>query len=291
MFYPRELEEVFRVTHLINASYYRLGPDYRWPGERHDFWELVYVDRGEAVVTAERDDYLLRAGEMAFHCPNEWHNVNIRDGKPASIIVIAFVCESPAMASFRGRIIALGPQEQQCLKTIVREADRTYLYFENEAPRVKLVRREDAPAGGEQLIRSCLEQLFVYISRRDADIQIEARFLSSNARNHREAMVQRAQSFLSDHMGERITLDRVAAEVNVSASHLKRVFREQTGQPVIAYLTDLRIRQAKRMIRDRQLNFSQIAEAVGFDSIYYFSARFKKQTGMTPTEYARSVRR
>ena len=83
----------------------------------------------------------------------------------------------------------------------------------------------------------------------------------------------------------------MAAEISVSPSHLKRVFREQTGQSVIAYLTDLRVRRAKQMICDHQYNFSQIAEAVGFDSVYYFSARFKKYTGMAPTDYARSVRR
>lgn len=44
------------------------------------------------------------------------------------------------------------------------------------------------------------------------------------------------------------------------------------------------------MIRENNLSFTQIAEAVGYDNIYYFSSQFKKHTGMTPTEYSRSVR-
>ena len=56
------------------------------------------------------------------------------------------------MEAFRRRVIALGPQERQCLTTIVREAERAYVYFENRAPHVKLVRREDAPLGAEQVI-------------------------------------------------------------------------------------------------------------------------------------------
>ena len=282
---------MFSVTHLINAAYYRLRPDFLWPGERHDFWELIYVDRGEVVIRADRDDYLLKAGEMAFHCPNEWHGVTIYDGKPADVLVIAFVCESPYMASFRRRIILLRQSEKESLSTIVREAESAYKFFENEAPRVLLIRREDALPGAEQMIRTCLEQLFIHIYRRSENIGIESRFIASNAQNHQAALAQRAKDYLAAHLGEKITLAGVAAEISVSPSHLKRIFREQTGQPVITYLTELRIRAAKRMIRERQLNFTQIAEAVGFDSVYYFSARFKKFTGMTPTEYARSVRR
>ena len=95
----------------MNAAYYQLGPDFQWPGERHDFWEVVYVDRGEAVITAEEEEYTLKAWEMVFHCPNEWHNLRAAEGKTAGVVVIAFVCDSPSMEAFRRRIIALGPQE------------------------------------------------------------------------------------------------------------------------------------------------------------------------------------
>ena len=141
------------------------------------------------------------------------------------------------------------------------------------------------------MIRANLEQLFIYACRGSAAGRAEAPRMNSNALNHHSEMVERTKGFLYAHIHEKITLARVAAEISVSPSHLKRVFREQTGQSVIAYLTDLRVRRAKQMICDHQYNFSQIAEAVGFDSVYYFSARFKKYTGMTPTDYARSVRR
>ncbi len=62
------------------------------------------------------------------------------------------------------------------------------------------------------------------------------------------------------------------------------------GRSVVNYLTDLRLGQAKRMIREGNLNFTQVAEYVGYDSIYYFSALFKKRTGMTLTEYAKSLK-
>ena len=82
-----------------------------------------------------------------------------------------------------------------------------------------------------------------------------------------------------------------AAQQNISITQLKRIFKEQTGTTIITYLTNFRIGEAKRMIQEGNLNFTQIAEAVGYDNIYYFSTLFKKNTGMTLTEYSKSVRR
>ena len=290
LFLLHSLEPVYNVTHLVNASSYHIPPDYMEPGERHDFWELVYVDRGEIIVRANDSEYLLKTGEMAFHRPNEYHNVSPYCGKAADIIIIAFVCKDPQMSVFEQRSILLGSEEKECLAGIVKEAEKTYVYFENDPPLVKLIRRDNAPAGAEQLIRNGLEQLLIYILRRNENIPVNARILSSNSSNHHAALTQRAQDYIRQHYREKVTLADIASGLNVSVSQLKLVFREQAGTSVIGYLTDLRMREAKRLIRENQYNFTQIADIVGYESIYYFSSRFKQLTGMTPTEYARSLR-
>ena len=81
----------------------------------------------------------------------------------------------------------------------------------------------------------------------------------------------------------------MAASQNISISQLKRIFKEHTGDSVITYLTALRIKEAKRMIQESSLNFSQIAVAVGYDNIYYFSSVFKKHTGITLVEFRRRL--
>ena len=59
---------------------------------------------------------------------------------------------------------------------------------------------------------------------------------------------------------------------------------------VIEYFSKMKIDSAKHLIRIGNLNFSQIAERLGYNSIHYFSRQFKQLTGMTPTEYASSVK-
>lgn len=290
VFLLHSLAPIYSVTHLVNVSSYHLPADFTWPGEQHDFWELVFVDRGEVTVCANENRYLLKAGEMVFHRPNEFHNVLPYCGKPADIIIIAFVCSNPQMSAFEQRFTRLGGEERDCLARIVKEAEKTYVFFENKPPVVRLIRRDDAPTGAEQLIRCELEQMLIYMLRRNENIPMKVRILSSNNANHNAMLSQCAEDYMHQHYGERLTLKDIAASLNISVSQLKLVFREQTGASVIGYLTDLRMKEAKRLIRENQYNFTQIADIVGFESIYYFSSRFKRVTGMTPTEYARTLR-
>ena len=279
------------VTGLVNVSYYKLPKNYRDTAEHHDFWELVYVDKGELVAMADGERHLLKAGELVFHRPNEIHALEIYDFKPANIIVISFCCDSPVMKTFERKILLLNPQEKAYLSQIVQEVESAYVSVENEAPFLDLWPKEDAPFASEQIIRSALEMLLILIYRRDDSIRYDSRIISPSQLHHHARAVYEVQDYLHEHFGDRITLEMLAARQNISVTQLKRIFKEQTGTTIISYLTDFRIGEAKRMIQEGNLNFTQIALAVGYDNIYYFSTLFKKQTGMTLSEYSKSVRR
>ena len=151
-------------------------------------------------------------------------------------------------------------------------------------------KKENAPWGADQLIKTYLEQLLIHICRRDDNVRFAQRAVSGNSTARGLILAQRIKDYLNEHYTEKISLESLSAEMSVSTTQLKRTFREQIGQSMVNYLTSLRIAEAKRMIREGNLNFTQVAERVGYDSIYYFSALFKKRTGMTLTEYAKSMK-
>lgn len=291
LFSYHKLIPQFDVDSLINASYYHMTDAFQGFGESHDFWELVYCDKGEVAIQAADNHYLLRAGEMVFHCPNEWHDARSYGDRPADVIILAFTCSSPYMSMFEKKILFLGPQEKECLSSIVEESEASYAYFDIEPPYINLIKKDNAPFGSEQVIKSQLELLLIYISRRNDSVLTSTREISSNNMRQHERLVEEAKQYMNNHLGEKISLKQIASSLGISVSLLKRIFREQTKSSVITHLTHLRISEAKRLIRGQNLNFTQIAEVLGYDNIHYFSSQFKKQTGMTPTEYARSVRK
>ena len=76
----------------------------------------------------------------------------------------------------------------------------------------------------------------------------------------------------------------------MSVSKLKLLFRSKVGKGPIDYLICLRVEKAKLLIRKGELNISQVAEMLGFSSLHYFSRVFKRATGMSPSEYGKTVR-
>lgn len=89
----------------------------------------------------------------------------------------------------------------------------------------------------------------------------------------------------ANYTNEELNLNMVAEYVNFSPSHLSAIFSQETGKTFIKYLTDLRIKKAKELLRCTSMRSSEICEAVGYKDPHYFSYLFKKNVGLSPIEY------
>ena len=101
--------------------------------------------------------------------------------------------------------------------------------------------------------------------------------------------VGRARAYLSRRYADpNLMLQDVAGEVGMSQSHFSTVFAQETGITFTQYLTALRIGKAKELLSATAMRSSEIAFEVGYNDAHYFSYLFKKQTGVTPSEYRKS---
>ena len=283
---------VFRITDLINVSYYDLPENFTYPEEAHNFWELSYVDRGSIVERQNGESYLIKAGEMLLCKPNVAHSCQAWQNSRASVVDVEFYLEGNLPKNFESRILILSEEEKRCMETIVREASQTYAQFDTASPAgANLDKLPTAPYGSEQILCNRLEELLIYACRNDRNVHKSSRLLSPQPPEGHGQLSEWVLSYMQTHYHQKLTLQQLADLHAVSVTHLKRVFRQQTGQTVIACLNALRIREAKRLLREGSCSISQVAEQTGFADVHYFCAAFKKQTGMTASEYARSVHR
>lgn len=99
--------------------------------------------------------------------------------------------------------------------------------------------------------------------------------------------LQEIKDYLDTHFTEKITLDALAERFYINKFYLTRVFKEQFGQTVNGYLVQLRITQAKRMLRFTDHTIESIAQDCGLNDANYFSRLFKKVEGIAPGEFRR----
>ena len=78
------------ISKVVTIHYFEYTSDYCFPGESHDFWEFLCVDKGEVNVLADERPYTLKKDQIIFHKPNEFHNVTANGITAPNLVVISF---------------------------------------------------------------------------------------------------------------------------------------------------------------------------------------------------------
>jgi AraC-like DNA-binding protein len=97
--------------------------------------------------------------------------------------------------------------------------------------------------------------------------------------------IWKARKFIHSHSDEALSLTKVAKTVHMDANYLSEQFKEVTGVNFVDYIARIRVGKARDLLQDRHLRISEIAFAVGFQSLSQFNRVFKKLAGKSPTEY------
>ena len=108
--------------------------------------------------------------------------------------------------------------------------------------------------------------------------------------NHAEpGQVRKARSFIEEHSGEMLSLETIATAASISPNYLSEKFKAVTGENVVRYIARTRVEHACELLHNGELRISEIAFAVGFQSLSQFNRIFKRLLDRSPTQFRRAV--
>lgn len=281
-----KLQNVLTVSQIVTVHYFEFDKNFVFNGESHDFWEMVYVDKGSVEVGFDGEKVALGSGGIIFHAPNEFHTVKSLDSDP-NFLVLTFVCKSPLTEYFRKYHTVLDKTLRGFISSIIKEAESAYEISVNNRHQSKLTKRENAPIGSEQLIKTYLEQFLILLIRNI--VKEEKPSLFPTKESMETHLVRSAKEIIAKSVKDEFHVSDLCQELGYSKSYLSKRFHEQTGETIASFATKEKIKHAKRLIREGCYNFSEIAYSLAFDNPQYFSRVFKRVTGMTPTEFKTSL--
>ena len=283
-------ERLLNVTRLITIFYMEISKDFSNGGETHGFWEMVYIDKGEMICTADKKSFRLKSGEMTFHKPYEFHNLS-GDGKtPPNVSILTFECDSVAMKHFEGKILRLNAEEKQLLSMLMSEGLSCFRLENPCNPLLQSLKiQPDVPFGGFQMIRNLLEIFLIRLYRHRESFTKKSRQSVHIDGVDVNFEIRELLDILNKNLYGKLTIGDIARQVGKSESTVKNLFARFQPGGVMRYYNQLKIREAKRLIRENRYTLAQIAELLCYDSAQYFSKCFKASTHMTPTEYKRSI--
>ncbi|MDC7291452.1 helix-turn-helix domain-containing protein [Blautia schinkii] len=98
-------------------------------------------------------------------------------------------------------------------------------------------------------------------------------------------VVERAKEYINENFHKDISLDDVSKVVDISPYYFSKLFKQETGKNFIEYLTEVRLRNARKLLRNQQYSIKEICVRSGYSDPNYFSRIFKKYEGVTPSEF------
>lgn len=289
------LQDSIHIEEIFTIHYFEYMSDFSFEGESHNFWEFLYVDKGEVGVTADKNSFVLKKGDIIFHKPNEFHNVKATGGSAPNLVVVSFSSPSTALTFFENKTLHVDELERNLLADIIIEARSCFTCRLDDPYLTHMVQKIPDTFGAEQMIRLHLEHLLIHLVRRHSNPIVFKKNLhtlppkATKSRSDSEVF-NRVVDYLESNISAHITIEQICRDNLIGRSQLQKIFREKSSKGVIEYFSKMKIGAAKEMIRTGHLNFTQISERLGYTSIHYFSRQFKKLTGMTPSEYASSIK-
>ena len=112
-----------------------------------------------------------------------------------------------------------------------------------------------------------------------------SRSVEENRERQSESVMEKAKKYIRENFQKELTLDEVSKNVDISPYYFSKIFKEETGENFIEYLTRVRIDKAKELLVDANVSVKEAGIQSGYSDPNYFSRIFKKQMDMTPSEY------
>ena len=98
-------------------------------------------------------------------------------------------------------------------------------------------------------------------------------------------IIKSAQEYIAQNYSKDLILDDVSKELQISPYYFSKLFKKRTGSTFIEYLTNVRMDKAKELLRNTNKSMKEICLEIGYSDANYFSRTFKKNVGVTPSEY------
>ncbi len=272
------------VTKIANIHYFELIKDYHTFKDSHPFRELIYIDSGTIRVEADGFSGMLFEKQLLIHKSNEIHSLSCTENTAPNVIIIGFACDSPMLDIFSTNPQTLSAGLSKLLTEVIKEG-RFVFYPPYDIPNVKdMKKRKTFLFGADQMIKLKLETFLIELIRSTKSA------LCADSTVRSDIKTEEIATYISNNYNQKITLDDLCFLFGTNKTTLCKKFREIYGETLINYLNNLRINHAKKLLRESNMSITQIANAVGFESIHYFSKTFKKIVNKTPSGYISSIK-
>ena len=280
-YYNYSIKTVIAVQNLITIELLDVSSGFSYPPETHDFYELAYIDSGAIFCSLENENIILEQENFILIPPHHQHSYKSVNNV-SSFFIVCFSCNSPILSVLKEKI-KLDIAQKRLLSDLVNEAKKAFRF-----PFEKKLKLLSTPVfGAQQLVEIKLEELLISLLRNKLNTNSNIR-LVMNGEELENHLVCDITTILKQNLYGRISLTEISKQLYYSKTYLNNIFSRNTERSIMQYYRELKINEAKRLMRKNYSNV-EIANMLNFESPTYFTKIFKKYTGITPSSYRKTI--
>lgn len=262
------------VSHInikeILAYYYQgRNANYTFEGEKHDYWELTFIDNGELETTVDGETYELDEMDFILYAPGQYHTQRTGNSKSCSYLTLLFEMDTPDPYLLTNRVYHSHRDIHSAMNNLIKISNNEMLY------------------DGE-LMLCYLKELIIRILQYDF---LESSPIASTPTQQRfeNELLNEIIIYINDNIYEQLTIEEICMKFSISRSSLQTLFKNNLGVAPKHYISDIKLKKSKLLIKESVYTISEISSMLGFTSIHYFSRKFKQHFGITPSDYAKTL--
>jgi len=239
-------------------------PNWQWK-RKHPLpnYDLFYVWKGEGQLLLNGKEYSITKGCCFLFRPGDWITATHNPQNPLQLTYIHFDLEAfPNLIPAHYRKL----QDTIALESLLTRYIRLFLIKET--------------FGAETEAKLILKQLMILLLREEHQAEKQPEAISYTLLS----AVKEVANYVQLHPGEPHTVESLAARANFSPRYFSRKFKEIIGQSVRSYIIEARIKRAEHLLHYTGMTVTEVAEALGYENLHFFSRQFKQYTGKKPSE-------
>lgn len=263
------IENMISIKSLFTFFRRALPQNFRFSGEAHDFTEVVCVVGGKVGITADKNVYVLSAGQLIVHPPNEFHTL-WSDNEEAEIVIFSF--RADAFPLFEKNVFTLNTQRISEVCNLYKRAKE--VFFLEDIHVTGICPRREAEAS------VILKELELFLLKVLATENFAMPYYSSRSAENYVRIV----NAMEEAIGGPLNIEQLARQCNLSVSAIEKTMRRYMGCGAITYFNNLRMKRAATLL-DAGKSVKEVAYALGFSCQNYFSSAFKKWAKRPPSSF------
>ena len=257
------------ISEIYTKFYQEKGTNYNFSGEKHSYWELTYVDKGELLTTIDGVSYHLKQGDLIFYAPMQFHTQSTFEKISSSYLTINFKMNFNHADLLCNKIFSLKRDSYFIVTKLIEELSNDNLY-------------------SNDLSLCYLKQLIIQMLRLD-NSHFHSKPTTHMQQTYENELLNDILLYIDDNIYEKISVSTLCEHFCISTSMLHSLFRKNMNNTAKNYINELKLSKSKELIRNSTHTLSEISEMLGFSSIHYFSKKFKSYFNISPTEYSKSI--